>query len=123
MAKKILFIEDELAFAKPVETILNRQGFEVVLAPNGEIGLAAALSENPDLILLDILLPKITGFEVLEKLKSGEKTKHVPVIILSNLGRDEDIKKGLSLGAENYFVKTRSSSANLIEKIKGILER
>lgn len=118
---KILLIEDEADFARPVKMILEKNKFDVAIATNGEDGISAALTENPDLILLDVLLPKMNGFEVLEKLKSEEKTKNIPVVILSNLGKEDDIKKGLSLGAVGYFIKTRASSADLIEKIKEIL--
>lgn len=118
---KILLIEDAVDFARAVKIILENNKFEVVITLNGEKGILAALSENPDLILLDLLLPEINGFEVLKKLKSEEKTKNIPVIILSNLGGEGDIKKGLSLGAARYFVKTRSSSADLVAKIKEIL--
>lgn len=120
--KKILFIEDEVNFANPVKILLERNKFDVVIAKDGEIGLEMASSENPDIILLDILLPKIDGFKILEKLKNNDNTKQIPVIILSNLSKEEEIQKGKDLGVINYFIKIQSSSNDIIDAIKNTLD-
>lgn len=119
--KKILFIEDEINFANPVKIILERNGFDVLIAKDGEMGIEMANSENPDLILLDIFLPKIDGFEVLKKIKNEEKTKKIPVIIFSNLSGEEEVQKGLQLGAIDYFVKIQTSANEIIDIIKKTL--
>lgn len=119
--KKILLIEDETNFANPVKIILERNKFDVVIAKDGEIGLEMSISENPDLILLDIFLPKINGFEILEKLKNNNSTKQIPVIILSNLSREDEIRKGVELGAINHFIKIQTSASEIIDVIKKTL--
>ena len=89
--KKILFIEDEQAIQKSIGDILESRGYKVISALNGEIGLRLAKSEKPDLVLLDLILPRINGFQVLQKLKEDPKTKKIPIIILSNLEGAEDL--------------------------------
>ena len=89
----ILLIEDEEMLANMYETKFKNEGFNIRKALDGETGLALALAEKPDLILLDIILPKLDGFSVLKKLKADPKTKGVPIILLTNLGQDEDVGK------------------------------
>ncbi|MBI4992260.1 MAG: response regulator [Candidatus Harrisonbacteria bacterium] len=122
MKKYILIIEDDLAIIKPLEIILSKRGFLLKIARDGE-GAIQILEEKdfPDLILLDIILPKMNGFEVLENIKKNPKTKKIPVIILSNLARDGEIERGLAAGAADYFVKTNFSIYDLVEKIKNYL--
>ena len=119
--KKILFIEDESVLQKTFEKTLKGEGYEIISALDGEIGLNLAKKEKPDLILLDLILPKINGFEVLKKLKEDPETKEIPVIILTNLERMTDIDKALELGATTYLVKVDYSLEEVIEKIKKIL--
>ncbi len=116
--KKILFIEDESALQKAFGDILSSAGYELKSALDGEAGLRLAESENPDLILLDLTLPKLNGFEVLEKLKKNPETKKIPVIILTNLERIEDVDKAIELGAMTYLVKAQYKLEEVIEKIK-----
>jgi CheY-like chemotaxis protein len=97
---------------------LKEAGFEVALALNGEDGLRMAKEYLPDLILLDLILPKIDGFEVLEKLKEKEITKDIPVIVLTNLENPADIEKAIRLGAKGYLVKANYSLEEVINKIK-----
>lgn len=118
MAKKILFIEDEFTLQKAMEEALRKEGYEVIQALNGKAGLNMVKSEKPDLVLLDIILPKMDGFQVLEQIKRNKETKNIPVIILTNLGDAEDIEKSLSLGATTYLVKSDHSLNEIIEKIK-----
>ena len=120
---KILFIEDEQALQKALGDILGEEGYEVISALDGETGLRLAKTEKPDLILLDIVLPKIGGFEVLKKLKEDPETEEIPVIILTNLEEIEDVEKALRLGATTYLVKTEYSLEEVIEKIKKSLNK
>ena len=120
--KKILFIEDESALQKTFEDVLRQEGYETIPALNGEIGLNLAKKERPDLILLDLILPKIYGIDVLKKLKKDEETKEIPIIILTNLERIEDIDKALELGAKTSLVKAQYTLEEVVEKIKKVLE-
>lgn len=119
--KKILVIEDEATLQKALTTVLIQEGFDVKSVLDGENGLRAALSFAPDLILLDLILPKMSGFEVLENLKKEEKTKDTPIIILTNLGSVNDIQKALDLGATTYLVKTDYDLLDVVAKIKQTL--
>ena len=121
MAKKILFIEDESALQKAATQVLSETGYEVSSALDGETGLRVAREWKPDMILLDLILPKKNGFEVLKELKEDKQTQNIPVIILSNLEGGGDVQKALELGATTYLVKTNYSLQDIVEKIKGIL--
>jgi DNA-binding response OmpR family regulator len=120
--KKILFIEDEQALQKTLGDFLREKGFEVIAALNGEDGLRLAGARKPDLILLDLILPKMDGFEVLRELKEEEETKKIPIIVLTNLERMEDVDKAISLGATTYLVKASYSLEEVVEKIKQALQ-
>ena len=119
--RKILFIEDESALQRAVSDFLGQEGLKVVSALDGETGLRMAKSEAPDLILLDLILPKLNGFEVLKELSTDEKTKKIPVIVLTNLEGVEDIKKSLELGATTYLIKEDYRLEEVVEKIKKTL--
>ncbi|MBL7142370.1 MAG: response regulator [Candidatus Pacebacteria bacterium] len=116
--KTILFIEDESTLQKTLGEVLTKEGYHVVSALDGEIGLRIAKEKKPDLILLDLILPKMNGFEVLKKIKEEEAIKDVPIIVLTNLEGMEDIQKALELGAATYLVKTNYSLEEVLEKIK-----
>ncbi len=120
--KKILIIEDESALQKTLGEVLSQQGYEVLSALNGEIGLKLAQSKKPDLILLDLILPKIHGFDVLKKIKDNPETKEIPVIVLTNLESIKDIKKAIELGATTYLVKANYSLEELTIKINQVFE-
>jgi len=120
---KILFVEDESALQKTLGEILRQQGYDVVSALDGESGYELAIKEKPDLILLDLVLPKLNGFEVLEKLKKNEETKEIPVIILTNLESMDDINKALQLGATTYLVKVDYDLGEVMSKIRKALEQ
>ena len=120
--KKILFVEDESALQKTFGDILKKEGYEVISALDGGTGLKLAKSKKPDLILLDLILPKMNGFEVLEKLKESPGTKDIPVIILTNIGRMEDIGRALELGAKTYLVKADYTLEEVVKKVKQALE-
>jgi CheY-like chemotaxis protein len=116
--KKILFIEDEAALQKTLGELLRGEGYEVVSAIDGESGLRLAKEIKPDLILLDLILPKILGLKVLENLKSDPETKEIPVIILTNIEDTAGIEKAIELGATTYLVKANYSLEEVVEKVK-----
>ncbi|MAG44863.1 response regulator [bacterium] len=116
--KKILFIEDEQALQKALSNKLEQENFKVLPALDGEIGISLAQEKTPDLILLDLILPKKDGLEVLQELKNNEKTKNIPVIVLTNLEKTEHIQKILKFGASAYLIKTNYTLDEIIEKIK-----
>lgn len=119
--KRILFIEDESALQKTFGEILRQEGYQMISALDGEIGLELAKNQSPDLILLDLILPKLHGFEVLRKLAEDPQTKKIPVIVLTNLEGMEDIEKALKLGATTYLVKENYSLEEIVEKIRKTL--
>ncbi|MFH1780657.1 MAG: response regulator [Candidatus Nealsonbacteria bacterium] len=118
MNKKILLIEDEAALQKTLGDVLGQEGYIVMSALDGEIGLKMAQAETPDLILLDLVLPKMHGFEVLKALKENIATKDIPVIVLTNLESMGDIEKALELGATTYLVKASYTLEEVVDKIK-----
>ena len=120
--KKILIVEDDTYLANAYRVKLAKAGFETKNAFDGEEALVALQTYTPDLILLDIVMPKKDGFATLESIKSDEKTKNIPVILASNLGQKEDRDKGIKLGATDFFVKTDFSLNYLIDKINALLK-
>lgn len=122
--KKILLIEDDPFMVRMYQTKFENDGYDVKTAFNGEEGLDLAEKELPNVILLDIMMPQMDGFEVLKKLKANSKTRDIPVFLLTNLGGEEqDIQKGKALGAEDYLVKSRLQPKEVIDRIKEVLER
>jgi len=119
--KKILFIEDESALQKTFGEILKQEGYEMISALDGETGLRLAKSEKPDLILLDLILPKMHGFDVLKKIKEDKEIKNIPVIVLTNLEDIKDVDRAIGLGATTYLVKAQYSLEEIVEKIKNAL--
>lgn len=119
--KSILLIEDEDAIILPLKIKLEKEGFKLNIAKDGEVGLAMLKSEKPDLVLLDIILPKMNGFEILERIKKEDEAIGTPIIIISNLAREGEINRGLSLGAKDFIVKTNLSLDNLVGKIRKFL--
>ena len=119
--KKILFIEDEPILQKTIGEVLGQEGYEVLEALDGEEGLLTAKREKPDLILLDLILPKKNGFEVLQELKADEETANLKVIVLTNLESSQDVERALALGATNYLVKANYDLEEVVAKIKELL--
>ncbi len=115
-AKKILIIEDDKAMANALEIKLARAGFAVKSAGNGEDGLAILKKEDFSLVLLDLIMPKLDGFDVLEKLK--EKGRKTPVIVLSNLSHPDDERRARELGAVDFLIKSNTPIAIIIERIR-----
>lgn len=121
---KILIVEDDSFLRELIVKKLFNEGFEVVEGVDGEEGLKKAKEEpGIDIVLLDLILPGIGGFDVLAKLKEDVKTATLPVVILSNLGQKEDIEKGLKLGAVDFMIKAHFTPSEIIEKVKGILKK
>jgi DNA-binding response OmpR family regulator len=119
--KKILVVEDDKFLRELIIQKLLGEGYQTVEAVDGEEGVTKIKSEQPDLVLLDIILPGIDGFEVLKKTKEDDATKNIPIIILSNLGQQDDTDKGIELGAKDYLIKAEFTPGEIIEKIKAIL--
>jgi len=120
--KKILIIEDDTFLSEMYATKLSHD-FLVETALDGEQGLKKIKEAQPDLILLDIVLPKMDGYEVLRQVKADPLLKKIPVILLTNLGQQSDLEKGLSLGADEYIIKAHFSPSAVVAKIKKILEK
>ncbi|MBU0707799.1 response regulator [Patescibacteria group bacterium] len=120
---KVLLVEDEKMLSSMYATKFTKEGYDLSAAYDGEEGLAKAKSLKPDIILLDIIMPKIDGFVVLKALKEDPELKKIPVILLTNLGQDEDIKKGKELGACDYFIKANHTPAEVVEKVQSVFEK
>lgn len=123
MKPKVLLVEDDPSLAQIYKVELEMDGFEVLTAADGEEGLNAAKNVQPNLVLLDIVLPKINGLVVLEKLKQTEEAKNIPVIVITNFGQEENVKKAFALGAEDFILKYQTTPAEVAQKIKDILAR
>ncbi|MBU0476609.1 response regulator, partial [Patescibacteria group bacterium] len=117
MAKKILVIEDDKFLRELITQKLNQEDFDVAEAIDGEEGTEKIKTEKPDLVLLDLILPGIDGFEVLSQVKKDPSLASIPVIILSNLGQKEDVERGLKLGAVDYLIKAHFTPKEIIEKV------
>lgn len=108
--------------AEMYATKFTMEGFKVVTANDGASGLQAALADRPAVILLDIIMPKLDGFAVLKQLKQNPSLKTVPVILLTNLGQEDDIKRGKELGADDYYVKADHSPQEVVEKARAFIK-
>lgn len=122
MPYKILVIEDDKFLRELITQKLSREGYDVIGAVDGEEGVVKAKKDQPDLVLLDLILPGIDGFEVLSQIKKDTETSEIPVVILSNLGQKEDVDRGKSLGAVDFLIKAHFTPSEIIEKIEEILE-
>jgi len=122
MAKTILIVEDDKFLRELIVQKLLKEGYDISEAIDGEEGIKKIKTEKPDLILLDLILPGIDGFEVLSRMKADEKLAKIPVIILSNLGQREEIERGLKLGANDYMIKAHFTPREIIDKIKTVLK-
>jgi len=120
MMKKILIVEDEEYLADMYKMKFEHEGYDVQVAVDGETGIELANSLQPDLILLDIVLPKMNGFQVMRTLREHPKTKRLKVYFLSNLGQDEEIEQGMKEGADGFLIKTDVTPAQLVECVEKI---
>ena len=121
-SKKVLVIEDDELVSRVYGIKLQQEGQEVIMAKDGEEGLQKTMSDKPDLVLLDLMLPNKDGFWYLEEISKKPELKQVPVIVLSNLGQKVDMDKATELGAKDYFVKADSSMGGIVDKIKTYLK-
>ncbi len=120
--KKILIIEDDDFFRELIrKKLLSNKNFEIIEAIDGEKGIEAMKEKKPDLVLLDLLLPNVDGFEVLSRAKGDSDISKIPIIILSNLGQQEDIEKALKLGANDYLIKSQFDINQIVDKIISIV--
>lgn len=120
MAKSILVVDDEPNILLSLEFLMQQEGYEVRTATNGDEALLAVGEKQPDLILLDIMMPKLDGFEVCQKIRSNPKWKDMRIVILTAKGREVDQEKGLALGADDYIIKPFATK-QLVKKVKTVL--
>lgn len=118
---KILIIEDDGFLLQMYSEKLDIEGYEVSSALDGAKGLKMALSQKPDLIILDLKLPELDGFQILERIRKDKKTKTIPVIVLTNLSQKQDIDQCLDLGANDYLIKAHFVPSEVIDRVKLIL--
>lgn len=119
---KILIIEDDPLIVKIYTTRLTVDGYQVISAENGEQGLKLAESELPDLIILDLMMPRLDGFDVMAKVRQNEKLKNVPILVYSNLAQEEEMERAKSLGATEFIIKANLSPTEMVNKIKQYLK-
>lgn len=119
---KVLLVEDEDMLSEMYKVKFEKEGFVFLRAVEGADGLALANKEKPDIILLDVIMPKMDGFAVLKKLKSDPNTKKIKVILLTNLGQDEDINKGKEMGADDYLVKANFTPTQVLDRVRKVLD-
>ncbi len=115
--KKILLIEDDPLLIDIYTTKLQQSGFEVQTVEEGEKAVMAIQQERPDIVLLDVVLPHVDGWEILQQVQASEELKRIPIVILSNLGQKEEIEKGLRLGAVRYLIKAHYTPSQVVEEV------
>lgn len=120
-SKRILLVEDDDALASVYQTRLEAEGFTIQRVPNGEDALASALAFKPDLILLDVMMPKVSGFDVLDILRNTPETTNIKIVMLTALSQDSDKERARNLGVDDYLVKSQVVIADVVEKIKAHL--
>ena len=120
-ARRVLLAEDDRFLRRAAEARLRRHGLEVLTAADGEEALRVARTEPLDLVLLDVVMPKLQGFDVLKALKQDDATAHIPVIVLSNLGQERDVAQAMALGALAFLVKAHMSLQDLVDRVDAAL--
>lgn len=123
MKKKLLIIEDELSLANVLKMKFEQNAFEVSVANQGDEGLKLAKENQPDIILLDLILPKENGFEVLKKIKADDSISNIPVIILTNSNRADEVDQGFELGAVDYLLKSQLHIEKVVDKVKAYIAK
>lgn len=118
---KIVLVEDDQFLGGLIAEKLAKEGYAVVRALDGSEGLQKTQAERPDLVLLDILLPGVNGFEVIQKLKEDPQTHRIPVVMLTNLGQKEEVEKAMALGAADYLIKAHFTPGEIIEKVASMV--
>ena len=122
MPKNILIVEDDKILRELISQKLQKEDYNISAAIDGEEGFKKVKEEKPDIVLLDLILPGIDGFEVLERIKQDPEINKIPVVILSNLGQKEEIEKGLKLGATDYLIKAHFTLSEIVAKVRTILK-
>lgn len=117
MPKKVLIVEDDQAFYNLCSTELTLKGYDVVHVPDGNMAVSRIREENPDLILLDIILPGINGLDILKELKEAEETSEIPIIMLTNFGTEDNISRAVESGADDYLMKYNLVPSELPDKL------
>jgi twitching motility two-component system response regulator PilH len=120
-ARRVLLAEDDRFLRRAAEARLRRHGLEVLTAADGEEALRVARTEPLDLVLLDVVMPKLQGFEVLKALKQDDATARIPVIVLSNLGQERDVTQAMALGAIAFLIKAHLSLQDLVDRVDAAL--
>lgn len=119
----LLVVEDDPFLSSLLKARLNTEGFNVLYAADGEVALTILREQKPDLMLMDLILPKKSGFEVMETMQTDPQVNKVPIIIISNLGQDSDVARGKELGAVAYFIKAKTSIDYLVEQAKNYIKQ
>lgn len=121
MSKKILFVEDDEGFFSLFSAALSMRGYEIIHVSNGSLAVEKAKLEKPDLVLLDIILPGMSGLDILKELKESEETKNIKVVMLTNFGTDANVNKAVELGSDDYLMKYNVVPSELPDKIAVLL--
>ncbi|HNW09583.1 MAG TPA: response regulator [bacterium] len=119
--KKILLVEDDPMIVEMYKMRFEEEGFEVLVTDRGSEALEIASQQRPVAVLLDVILPEIDGFSILQNLKSSPDTRDIPVMLLTNLGQESDQEKGRQLGVADYFVKSQHTPADIIQRVNSII--
>ena len=119
--KRILIVEDDIQISKVYEIQLQREGFSTMIARNGEEAIELFSAQKPDLIILDLMIPKRDGFSVLKEIRENSKNSTIPILIISNLGQNDDKKRAMDLGATEYLIKIDHPIQEIINKVKAYL--
>jgi DNA-binding response OmpR family regulator len=120
---KVLIIEDDSFISDMYRLKLEAEGFNVKVAEDGQKGLEQLNKEKPDLVLLDVVMPKMDGFTVLQNIKEDPEIQDVPVVLLTNLGQKDSVEKGLKMGALDYVIKAHFTPSEVVEKVREILNK
>lgn len=121
--RKILIVEDEPFLSEMYQTKFNSLGYEVVTADNGQAGIEMMRQTKPDLVLLDVIMPEMDGYEVLRRVRKDAELKNQLIVIFSNLGQDEEITKGIQMGADDYLIKSNLTPSELSDKIDAVIKK
>jgi DNA-binding response OmpR family regulator len=122
MSRKVLVVEDDRFLRELITQKLSREGYDVSEAVDGEDGVKKAEEKRPEIILMDLILPGIDGFEAITRIKANPELEDIPIIILSNLGQRDDVERGLKLGATDFLIKAHFTPGEIIEKIEKVLK-
>ncbi|MFA6416482.1 MAG: response regulator [Candidatus Paceibacterota bacterium] len=122
MAKKVFIVEDDEFLRSLTVKRLEKEGYGVAVSPDGEGAMDGILKEKPDIILLDLLLPGLNGYEVLQKIRDNDSTKALPVIVFSNLGQREDIEKAKAIGVSDFLIKANFTLDDVVIKVENLLK-